>query len=185
MNESGLNRAQTALALLVLVIGTATCRDAPSPTASLDRPSFIINGQPTGDNSFSNVGALLFDFDGNGIITGDDALCSGSLIAPRVFLTAAHCVSFFPADAQLYVSFNADLFASGLEVIAATEFHFDPGFGHDLGDLHDVAVVLLPAGSTTKIQPLGLPRAGLPRATPSAARRARTTGWTRRRRGRS
>src|SRR2546422_9683121 len=83
MNGSGLKRAQTALALLVLVIGTATRRDAPSPTASLDRPSFIINGQPTGENSFSNVGALLFDFDRNGIITGDDALCSGSLIAPR------------------------------------------------------------------------------------------------------
>jgi len=30
-----------------------------------------------------------------------------------------------------------------------------------LGDLHDVAVVLLPAGSTTNIQPLRLPRAGL------------------------
>src|SRR5437879_9076996 len=162
MNGSGLKRAQLALVLLVLVIGTATCRDAPSPTALLDRPSFIINGQPTGDNSFSNVGALLFDFDGNGIITGDDALCSGSLIAPTVFLTAAHCVSFFPADAQLYVSFDANLFAQPLQkLIAATEFHFDPGFGHDLGDLHDVAVVLLPAGSTTTIQPLQLPPAGL------------------------
>ena len=161
MNGSRLKRAELALALLVLVIGTATCRDAPSPTAPLDRPSFIINGQPTGDNSFSNVGALLFDFDRNGIITGDDALCSGSLIAPTVFLTAAHCVSFFPADAQLYVSFDANLFASGLQAIAATAFHFDPGFGHDLGDLHDVAVVLLPAGATTNIQPLRLPRAGL------------------------
>src|SRR5207244_4053295 len=126
----------------------------PAPPAA--GPSVIINGQPTGDNSFSNVGALLFDFDRNGIITGDDALCSGSLIAPTVFLTAAHCVSFFPADAQLYVSFDADLFASGLQAIAATAFHFDPGFGHDLGDLHDVAVVLLPAGSTTTTPPFRL-----------------------------
>ena len=162
MNGSRLKRAELALALLVLVIGTATCRDAPSPTAPPDRPSFIINGQPTGDNSFSNVGALLFDFDQNGVITGDDALCSGSLIAPTVFLTAAHCVSFFPANAQLYVSFDANLFAQPLQkLIAATQFHFDPGFGHDLGDLHDVAVVLLPAGSTTTIQPLQLPPAGL------------------------
>src|SRR5437667_6255295 len=115
MNGSGLKRAQTALALLVLVIGTATCRDAPSPTAPPDRASFIINGQPTGDNSFSNVGALLFDFDQDGVITGDDALCSGSLIVPTVFLTAAHCVSFFPANAQLYVSFSADLFAQPLQ----------------------------------------------------------------------
>src|SRR5207247_9108838 len=133
-------------------LGTPACPDAPSPPAALDRPSLIINGQPTGENSFSNVGALLFDFDGNGIITGDDALCSGSLIAPTVFLTAAHCVSFFPADAQLYVSFDANHLGSGLPVLAATAFHFDPGFGHDLGDLHDVAVVLLPAGSTTTTQ---------------------------------
>ena len=129
MNGSRLKRAELTLALLVIISATATCRDAPSPTAPPDRPSFIINGLPTGDNSFANVGALLFDFDGNGIITGDDALCSGSLIAPTVFLTAAHCVSFFPADAQLYVSFNANLFASGLEVIAATEFHFDRASG--------------------------------------------------------
>src|SRR3989454_7655296 len=82
MNGSGLKRAQTALALLVLVIGTATCRDAPSPTASLDRPSFIINGQPTGDNSFSNVGALLFDFDGNGVITGRSEEHTSELRSP-------------------------------------------------------------------------------------------------------
>src|SRR2546428_13795548 len=127
MNGSRLKRAVLALALLVLVIGTAACRDAPSSTAPLDPPSFIINGQPTGDNSFSNVGALLFDFDQNGVITADAALCSGSLIAPRVFLTAAHCVSFFPANAQLYVSFDASLFAQPLQkLIAATEFHFDP-----------------------------------------------------------
>src|SRR2546425_1910186 len=89
MNGSRPKRAELALALLVLVVGTVTCRDAPSPTAPPDRPSFIINGQPTGDNTFSNVGALLFDFDQNGVITGDDALCSGCLIAPTVFLTAA------------------------------------------------------------------------------------------------
>jgi len=161
MNGSRLKRAGLVLALLVVASGTATCRDAPSATAPPDRPSFIINGEPTGDNSFPNVGALLFDFDQNGVITGDDALCSGSLIAPTVFLTAAHCVSFFPANAQLYVSFEANLFTAPLEVIPATAFHFDPHFGHDLGDLHDVAVVLLPAGTTTNIQPLHLPRAGL------------------------
>src|SRR5437667_9507949 len=102
MNGTGLKRARTALALLVLVIGTATCRDAPSPTASLERPSSIINGQPTGENSFSNVGALLSDFDGNGIITGADALCSASLTGPTMFLAAAHCGRTFPAGARLY-----------------------------------------------------------------------------------
>ena len=143
------------LALLV-----ASCSDRSAPTAAPDQPDFIINGTPTGGN-FPNVGALLFDFDGNGVITGDDALCSGSLIAPTVFLTAAHCVSFVPAGAQLYVSFNADLFDKSLKVIPAQTFHFDAAFGHDLGDLHDVGVVILPAGKTRGIAPLSLPRAGL------------------------
>jgi len=156
--------ARPAAALTLLLLSATACQEAPGSnalTAPPDSPLFIINGDPTGDNSFTNVGALLFDFDDNGIITGDDALCSGSLIAPTVFLTAAHCVSFFPADAQLYVSFNGDLFDRPLKVIAADEFHFDPAFGHDNADLHDLAVVILPAAKTRGIEPLLLPRAGL------------------------
>lgn len=153
-------RPAAAIAILCLL---AACRDDSAPSGVTDpshRPQFIINGEPTGSGSFGSVGALLFDFDGNGI-TGDDALCSGSLIADTVFLTAAHCVSFLPAGAQLYVSFNPDLFQKPLRAIAAKAFFFDPGFGHDEGDLHDVAVVILPAGKTRGIAPLRLPRAGL------------------------
>lgn len=148
------------VAFATLLLVAAACTDRPTPLSAPDRPNFIINGTPTGSD-FPNVGALLFDFDGNGTITGDDALCSGSLIAPTVFLTAAHCVSFFPAGAQLYVSFSPDLFDKPLKVIAAQSFRFDPGFGHDLGDLHDVAVVILPAAKTRGLTPLALPRAGL------------------------
>lgn len=157
-----LARSAAAIAMLCLLAG---CANRPLPTGAgdpSDRPQFIINGEPTGSGSFGNVGALLFDFGGDGI-TGDDALCSGSLIADTVFLTAAHCVknSFVPAGAQLYVSFNPDLFQKPLRAIAAKAFFFDPGFGHDEGDLHDVAVVILPAGKTKGIAPLKLPRAGL------------------------
>jgi len=148
----------TAAALLSLA--ATACTERPSETNAVG-PSFIINGEPTGDDRFTNVGALLFDFDENGVITGDDALCSGSLISPTVFLTAGHCVSFLQPDAQLYVSFNADLFDRPLKVIAAKEFHLDPQFGHDFGDLHDLAVVLLPTGKTKGIQPLELPQEGL------------------------
>jgi hypothetical protein len=36
-----------------------------------------------------------------------------------------------------------------------------PGFGHDLGDLRDLGVIILPKGSTTGINPATLPNAGL------------------------
>jgi len=157
-------RITTSAALTLIAFCAAACGQDPDSnaiTAPRDGASFIVNGTPTGNNSYANVGALLFDFDQNGIINGDDALCSGSLIAPTVFLTAAHCVSFFPANAQLYVSFSADLYDPQIKVIAASGFHFDPGFGHDLGDLHDLAVILLPAAQTAGIAPLQLPAAGL------------------------
>ena len=130
-----------------------------APDTPAAHPNFITDGVPTG-TSFGNVGALLFDFDGSGTIDGFEVDCTGSLIAPTVFLTAAHCVAFFPADAQLYVSFDAALLPGPPNVIAAEAFHFDPAFGHDLANLHDLAVIILPAGSTTGITPLQLPPAG-------------------------
>ncbi len=162
MSRSAFTRPGTAPGLLVLALWATACDESPLGQAPpADQPSFIINGDPTGKEGFPNVGALLFDFDENNVITGDDALCSGSLIAPTVFLTAAHCVSFFDPGAQLYVSFQADLFDRPVKVIAAQGFHFDQEFGHDFGDLHDLAVVILPAAKTKGIEPLDLPREGL------------------------
>ena len=69
----------------------AACADTPvSPLAAKlpNAPSIIINGVPTG-SSFGNVGVVAFDFNGNGVIQGTEFICSGSLIAPTVFLTAA------------------------------------------------------------------------------------------------
>ena len=124
------------------------------------RPEFITDGVPTGEN-FGNVGAAFFDFDASGTIDGFETFCSGSLIAPTVFLTAAHCVFLFPPDAQLYVSFDPALLPGPPNVIAAEAFHFDPSFGHDQANLHDLAVIILPTGSTSGITPLALPPAGL------------------------
>ncbi|HEX9705176.1 MAG TPA: trypsin-like serine protease [Gemmatimonadales bacterium] len=161
MSRSALTLPGVALGVLILGFGATACDESSFPPGHAPAPSFIINGQPTGESSFTNVGALLFDFDGNDVITGDDALCSGSLIAPTVFLTAAHCVWFFDASAQLYVSFRADLYDRSFKVIAAEGFHFDPEFGHDNGNLHDLAVIILPAGKTRGIAPLQLPPEGL------------------------
>src|SRR5215208_4124946 len=101
-------RRPAALALPALLAIAAACADPaapPAPGAAASPPRLIVNGTPTGGD-FANVGALMFDFDENGKIEGLDQLCTVSLISPTVFLTAAHCVSFLPPTAQLYVTFN-------------------------------------------------------------------------------
>jgi len=152
-----LGKTVAAIAALALV---AACGEAPTGTpAAAPGPLFITNGTPTG-SAYGNVGALLFDFDENGTIDGNDVDCTGSLISPTVFLTAGHCVDFFPSNAQLYVSFAPDLFARRIPVIAARGFRLDPQYGHDQGDLHDLAVVFLPENATRGMTPLQLPPAG-------------------------
>ena len=68
----------------------------------------ITNGFPDTNNTFSNVGAVL-------VLTPDGQqafqLCSGTLIAPTVFLTVAHCAQFFdqllaPQGFSLFISFS-------------------------------------------------------------------------------
>lgn len=131
------------------------CGETAGP---VDAPQFIVHGIPTA-GAFGNVGALMFDFRGDGI-SGADQLCTGSLISETVFLTAAHCVQFLQAGSQLYVSFSENLYPAPAMLIPALSYHFDPLYGHDSANPHDIAVVMLPAGSTTGITPLALPTAG-------------------------
>ena len=122
--------------------------------------SSITNGTFTG-SSYGNVGALLFDWNGNGV-DGGDQWCTGSLIAPTIFLTAAHCVvnSDNPPGSQFYVSFAPDLFARGMKAIKATGYVFDPMYGRNQANLHDLALVFLPENATRGITPVNLPPAG-------------------------
>ena len=155
--------ARLYVGLVVLAAGVACANNptAPGSASSVGGSLGIIGGVPTGSGSYRSVGALLYDFDRNGIINANDQLCTGSLIAPTVMLTAGHCLSFLPAGSTLYVTFAPDLSAAGLTTITATGFAIDPGFGHDQSDPVDVGVVMLPAGSTAGMTPLTLPPAGL------------------------
>ena len=120
------------------------------------------------DLTHTGVGAMYYDFDGDGI-TADDLICSGSNAGPTksganaVFLTAGHCLppaAFGIPASDLYVSFDRDGRDGVGDLIQASEYHQMPGFGHDLGDLRDLGVLLLPTASTTDLPAIQLPAAG-------------------------
>jgi secreted trypsin-like serine protease len=68
--------------------------------------------------------------------------CSGVLVAPRVFLTAAHCTNAALADGGAYVVFGDTLDPATWRPIHGTAVS-DPAYGHDASDPADLGVVLL------------------------------------------
>ena len=91
---------------------------------------------------------------------------TGNLITPTIFLTAAHCVvtPYTPPGSEFYVSFASDLYAKGMKAIKATGYVYDPEFGHDVANYHDLALIFLPKSSTNGITPLSIAAGKLSRA---------------------
>jgi Trypsin len=112
-------------------------------------PAFAITwGQPDGKRH-PNVGALVGHFSG-----GSFPYCSGTLISPTVFLTAAHCDI---GTSRVFVTFDAE-FGSGSKLIAGT-FYGDPLYHWAQDDPHDIAVVVFDS-PVKGITPARLPAAG-------------------------
>jgi secreted trypsin-like serine protease len=91
-----------------------------------------------------------------------DNFCSGTLISPTVFLTAAHCLLFLPSEGidpdEVFVSFDPS-FDQESPVIGGTYFAH-PDYGHDFARLNDIGVVVLDR-PVTDIEPARLPTANL------------------------
>jgi secreted trypsin-like serine protease len=133
--------------------------------ALLVTPSLAItNGQPDGAGH-PNVGTILLVF-------GPDRyqICSGTLISPQVFLTAAHCSSYLEelidraaiTLANVQVSFDTDnAYNEGLIPVLGLESHPDyqpiPGIGVGVNDL---GVLYLDPTDTAGISPATLPPTG-------------------------
>src|SRR4051795_1576666 len=79
--------------------------------------------------------------------------CSGTLISPTVFLTAAHCAE----GDRVRVTFDS-AYQDGDKVYAGT-FHADPAYNKTQSDPHDIAVVVLDK-AVKGITPARLPKAG-------------------------
>ena len=110
--------------------------------------SAITFGQPDG-NRHPNVGGLVVPFEGDNFL-----ICSGTLISPTVFLTAAHCDIGL---SRVFVTFDPS-FSSSSPLLAGT-MHANPDFNGAQSDPQDIAVVVLDR-PVSGITPARLPTAG-------------------------
>jgi secreted trypsin-like serine protease len=136
--DKSLRRALTAAsAALVALLAAA------SPAGA------ITNGTPDGQRH-PNVGGLVSPTQ---YADGTWISCSGTLISPTVFLTAAHCAEGSP---RVTVTFDTD-YEAGDAVFRGT-FHGDPAYNGAQSDPHDIAVVVLDR-AVKGIAPARLPAA--------------------------
>jgi Trypsin len=90
-------------------------------------------------------------------------ICSGTLIAPDVFLTAGHCVSFLPvpsgaAGARVWVTFDSQFDPATSQLFPGTA-HVNPGYNFGRADPGDIAIVKLDA-PVAGVPPAQLPSLG-------------------------
>ena len=132
------------------------------------RVGAITYGSADTGNLFPNVGAFIVKAPATGHIF---PICSGTLIAPDVFLTASHCTAFFehslaPRGFTAWVSFDASIPFGALTTPATNlamvvQVVTNPGYNQRQSDPGDIAVLLLSAQDTQGLVPAVLPAAGL------------------------
>jgi len=136
-------RRRTSAVLALVGLGAATLTLAGPASA-------ITNGAPDG-SAHPYVGGLVAD---TAYSDGTWIYCSGTLIAPKVFLTAAHCGE--GGDGRVRVTFSS-AYHEG-DTVYAGSFHADPAYPGPTSDPHDAAVVVF--DKAVKITPATLPKAG-------------------------
>jgi hypothetical protein len=128
-----------------ITLACLTAAVAAAPAAA------ITNGTPDG-NGHPEVGALLAQ---QAYSDGTWAECTGTLISPTVFLTAAHCDE---GVSRVAVTF-ASTYVAGKSATYSGTYHADPAYDQKQSDPHDVAVVVLDT-AVKGITPARLPQAG-------------------------
>lgn len=134
-------------------IGVAGCAVLLVVVAPLLAITF---GSPDG-NGHPNVGGMVAEWRKAG---QKDLLCSGTLISPTVFLTAAHCTSYLESlgISDVWVTFESE-FTSRSKLYHGT-MHTNPNYNQAQSDPGDIAVIVLDK-AVKGITPASLPSAGL------------------------
>jgi secreted trypsin-like serine protease len=129
---------------LILVLSLLVALAMAAPVGAITNGSVDGSGHP-------NVGGLVSP---RQYSDGTWLYCSGTLIAPRVFLTAAHCAE---DNGRAVVTFDT-AYVAGDQTYTGT-FHVDPLYPGPESDPHDIAVVVLDK-AVKGITPARLPAAG-------------------------
>ena len=119
------------------------------------------------NNQYPNTGAFIVKLPDGQIFP----ICSGTLIAPTVFLTASHCTSYYenelaPSGITAWVSFDnpipfGDLTSRQTKLISVTQVVTNPNYNQAQSDTGDIAVLLVSSRDTRGVSPAALPAAGL------------------------
>jgi secreted trypsin-like serine protease len=130
------------------------------------RASAITYGFVDSNNTFRNVGAFIVKTSDGQIFP----ICSGTMITPNVFLTAAHCTSFYtqqlaPEGDVAYVSLDASipfgsLTSSKTELLPVAHVVSNPNFNQAQSDSGDIGVLILDR-NVRGVTPATLPSCGL------------------------
>jgi secreted trypsin-like serine protease len=139
---------QTGRSSLARIIRVALLAAVAASLALASPAGAITFGSADGDGH-PNVGGLVA---AKAYSDGTWIYCSGTLISPTVFLTAAHCAE----GDRVRVTFSS-AYQDGDKTYAGT-WHADPAYNQSQSDPHDIAVVVLDR-AVKGIAPAKLPRA--------------------------
>ena len=156
-----MQRSRYLFLLLLLTAFGAALLIAPS------RSGAITYGFVDSNNTYSNVGAFIVKSPSTGNIF---PICSGTLIAPNVFLTASHCTSYYtnelaPLGYTAYVSFDksipfGDLTTQNTQLLAVSNVVTNPGYNQAQSDSGDIGALIL-SSNVNGLTPAALPSCGL------------------------
>lgn len=130
------------------------------------KSSAITYGFVDSNNQFRNTGAFIVKSTNGQIFP----ICSGTLITPNVFLTAAHCTLFYTQDLApegdvAYVSLDqsipfGSLTSNKTELLPVAHVVSNPNYNPSQGDSGDIGVLILER-SVRGVTPATLPACGL------------------------